>query len=407
MKKMKNKIDAKDPGIGKDGVNRKPHILFLFSDTGGGHRAAAEAIIEALQLEFGDALTTEMVDFLTDYAPPPSNRLPEFYPDLVRIPELWGVGFHISDGRSQARIMTSTMYPLVRRAARRLVSEHPNDLLVSVHALGTSFFLRALGAKRPPFITVVTDMVSTHALWYDKRADLTLVPTEMARQRALEFNMAPDKVIVVGQPVSERCCKPAGDKESLRIKFGWNLDKMTILLVGGGEGMGPLTETAIAIDESGLDVNLVIITGRNTKLKDELEVRSWENPVHIYGFTQDMPDLMRASDVIVTKAGPGTIAEALIASLPIILYSKLPGQEDGNVRFVESVGAGIWAPEPSQVVRALTRWVCRPHERLKVVESCRRAARPDAARRIAHILGEQLDLGEPKNGSMPSASPDV
>ncbi|OGN74606.1 MAG: hypothetical protein A2X25_06505 [Chloroflexi bacterium GWB2_49_20] len=371
---------------------RKPHILFLFSDTGGGHRAAAESIIEALQLEFGDALTTEMVDFLLDYAPPPYNRLPEFYPDFVRIPELWGVGFLISDGRRQARIMTSTMWPIVRRAARRLVREHPNDLLVCVHALGTSFLLRALGSKRPPFITVVTDMVSTHALWFDQRADLTLVPTEMARQRALEFNMSPDKVIVVGQPVSERCSTPAGDRQTLRQKFGWTLDKATILLVGGGEGMGPLEETAIAIDESGLDVNLVIVAGRNIKLKADLEVRTWDNPTYIYGFTKDMPDFMRASDVLVTKAGPGTIAEALIASLPIILYSKLPGQEDGNVRFVESVGAGVWAPEPLQVVRTLTRWICRPNERLNVVENCRQAARPDASRRIARILGEQLGL---------------
>jgi len=404
---MKNNSEVNKPSIQAPVSNRKPHILFLFSDTGGGHRAATEAIIEALQLEFGDALTTEMVDFLTDYAPPPSNRLPEFYPDLVRIPELWGVGFHISDGRPQARLMTSTMYPIVRRAARRLVREHPNDLLVSVHALGTSFFLRALGSKRPPFITVVTDMVSTHALWYDQRADLTLVPTEMARQRSLEFNMSPEKVIVVGQPVSERCSTPAGDKETLRKKFGWTLDKATILLVGGGEGMGPLTETAIAIDESGLDVNLVIITGRNTKLKAELEARSWDNPVYIYGFTQDMPDLMRASDVLVTKAGPGTIAEALIASLPIILYSKLPGQEDGNVRFVEAVGAGVWAPEPLHVVRTLTRWICRPHERLKVVENCRQAARPDASRHIARILGAQLGLGKAENGTIPSTYPDV
>jgi len=389
------------------GSDRKPHILFLFSDTGGGHRAATESIIEALQLEFGDTLTTEMVDFLKDYAPTPYNRLPDFYPDLVRIPELWGVGFHISDGRPQARIMTSTMYPIVRQAARRLVREHPNDLLVSVHALGTSFFLRALGSKRPPFITVVTDMVSTHALWYDQRADLTLVPTEMARQRALEFNMAPEKVIVVGQPVSERCSTPEGDKRSFRKELGWNLDKATVLLVGGGEGMGPLSETAIAIDESGLDVNLVIITGRNARLKADLETRTWDNPVYIYGFTKDMPDLMRASDVLVTKAGPGTIAEALIATLPIIIYSKLPGQEDGNVRFVESVGAGVWAPEPLQVVRTLTRWFCRPNERLKVEQNCRQAARPDASRRIVRILGEKLGLEQAKAGSMPVITPDV
>ncbi|HEX9388624.1 MAG TPA: glycosyltransferase [Anaerolineales bacterium] len=116
----------------------------------------------------------------------------------------------------------------------------------------------------------------------------------------------------------------------------------------------------------------------------------------IYGFTRDMPDFMRASDFIVTKAGPGTIAEALNAELPIILYAKLPGQEDGNVTFVEEEGAGAWAPTPQDVVRTLTRWISRPEERKKVIENCRRAGRPEAARTIAHIIGEKLGLERPE-----------
>ena len=375
-----------------DHIKKTPHILFLFSDTGGGHRAAVDAIIEALQLESGDATTTEMVDFLKDYAPTPYKQLPRFYPEMVKLPELWGAGYKISDGRSQARLVTSTFWPIVRRAARRLVKEHPADLLVSVHPLANSFFLRALGKNRPPFVTVVTDMVSTHALWFDKRADLILVPTCMARDSALDNHMEPEKVQVAGQPISERHCQAGSDKPSLREKFGWPVDKFTVLLVGGGEGLGPLAETARAIDESGLDVNLVIVTGRNTKLKDYLETLPWENPTYIYGFTHEMPDFMRAADAIVTKAGPGTIAEALSAGLPVILYAKLPGQEDGNVTYVENRGVGVWAPDPLKVVRTLTRWVCRPAERGKVAEICLSEARPEAARVIARALGEKIGL---------------
>ncbi|HTX92206.1 MAG TPA: glycosyltransferase [Anaerolineales bacterium] len=370
----------------------KPHITFLFSDTGGGHRAASEAIIEAIQNEFGEAVTTQMVDFLKDYAPEPFNHLPEVYPDVVRVPELWGAMFDISDGRPQARVVTSAFWPYVRNAARKLVRDHHSEMIVSVHPLANSFALRALGKNRPPFVTVVTDMVSTHALWFDKRADQILVPTEMARQRALEYNMPPEIVRVVGQPVSERCSAPVGNKHELREKLGWPQDKLTVLLVGGGEGMGPLAETARAIDESGLDVIQVIIAGRNVKLEADLKALTWENPTFVYGFTRDLPDFMRAADVLVTKAGPGTIAEALNASLPIILYAKLPGQEDGNVTFVETEGAGVWAPEPLLVVRALTRWVCRPGERQKAIENCRRVARPDAARQIARLLGERIGL---------------
>jgi 1,2-diacylglycerol 3-beta-galactosyltransferase len=288
--------------------------------------------------------------------------------------------------------MTSTFWPIVRRAARRLVKEHPADLLVTVHPLANSFFLRALGKNRPPFITVVTDMVSTHALWFDKRADLIFVPTRMARESALENHMSPEKVRVAGQPISEKHCQVGCDKLSLREKFGWLVDKFTVLLVGGGDGMGPLAETAHGIDESGLDVNLVIVAGRNVHLKNYLETLPWENSTHIYGFTHEMPDFMRAADAIVTKAGPGTIAEALAAGLPIILYAKLPGQEDGNVTYVENRGVGVWAPDPLKVVRTLTRWVCRPAERAKVAENCLSAARPDAARVIARALGEKVGL---------------
>jgi 1,2-diacylglycerol 3-beta-galactosyltransferase len=318
--------------------------------------------------------------------------LPRFYPEMVKLPELWGVGYIISDGRPQARLMTSTFWPIVRRAARRLVKEHPADLLVSVHPVANSFCLKALGKNRPPFVTVVTDMVSTHALWFDKRADLILVPTRMALDHALKNHMSPEKVRVVGQPIMDRHCQTSCDKTSLRETHGWRVDKFTVLVVGGGDGMGPLAEATRAIDESGLDLNLVIVTGRNTKLKDYLETLPWENPTYIYGFTHEMPDFMHAADAIVTKAGPGTIAEAMAAGLPIILYAKLPGQEDGNVTYVENRGVGVWAPEPLKVVRTLTRWVCRPAEREKVAENCRSAARPDASRIIARALGEKIGL---------------
>ncbi len=373
---------------------KKPHIVFFFSDTGGGHRSAAEAIIEAINIKYKNQVTTEMVDFFKDYAPIPFNRAAAMYPYMVKAPQLWSASFHATDGRTQARVITTTMWPIARQAAKALVRSHPADLIVTVHPFANSFALKALGPHRPPFINVVTDMVTTHALWFDNRADLILVPTETARQRAIKYRMPPEKIRVVGLPVADRYCQPLGRKSILRKKLGWPVDKPIVLLVGGGEGMGPLAKTAAEIDACGLNIGLVIICGRNQRLKEKLESQRWENPAIIVGFTRDMPDFMRAADYIVTKAGPGTIAEALNAQLPIILYSKLPGQEDGNVTFVEEEGAGVWAPKPADVVRALTRWISHPEERKKVIENCRLAGRPEAARTIAGIIGEKLDLAE-------------
>lgn len=374
-------------------MHKKAHVLFLFSDTGGGHRSAAEAIIEALSLEFGDSFSTELVDFFKNYAPPPFNKMPDIYPQLAKAPRLWQAGFYATDGRPQARVISSALWPYARRAAKKLIESHPSDIIVTTHAFANSFALKALGRERTRrFISVVTDPITTHALWFDKRADLILVPTESARARAIKVHMPPEKIHVVGQPVMGRHCAPPGDKRILREKLNWPQDKFTALLVGGGDGMGPLERTAIAIAASGLDVGLVVVTGRNARLQATLEARNWPIPTRIYGFTNDLPDFMRAADVLVTKAGPGTIAEALNAALPIILYARVPGQEDGNVTYVEEEGLGVWAPRAKRVVETLQKWTGDPAERERVAQNCLRAARPDAARVIARFIAEQAEL---------------
>jgi 1,2-diacylglycerol 3-beta-galactosyltransferase len=377
-----------------DQPHKKPHILFLFSDTGGGHRSAAEAIIEAIRLNFKDSISTEMVDIFKEYAPAPLNNAPAWYPRIVRVPQAWGLGYYLSDGHTRARLFSTTTWPYIRRSARQLVENHPANVIVSVHPLANAPIIHALKKDpyHPPYITVVTDLVSGHALWYHRRTDLCIVPTEASRQRALECGLTLDQVQVIGLPVADRFCRPASDQGTLRARLGWPQNLPVVLLVGGGEGMGPLKKTAYAIAKAGLPLSLVVIAGRNQELKQELEASHWPIPTFIYGFLRDMPDFMQAADVLVSKAGPGTISEALNAGLPIILYSRLPGQEDGNVSYIVSEGAGVWAPNPNQIVSALREWINYPEKRRLASAACRRLARPQAARQIAHILADYMNI---------------
>jgi 1,2-diacylglycerol 3-beta-galactosyltransferase len=349
-------------------------------------------VIEALHIEYGERITTQMLDFIKEVLPRPLNMLPQWYPYMVRVPQAWGLGYHAINGRRRTRLINESGWPYVRRAMRRAIKRHPSDLIVSVHALATAPFLRALGRNRPPFITLVTDLVTTHAWWYHPDVDLCLVPTEEARQRALHYLMRSDQVRVVGLPVADRFCQPRGEVASLRQRLGWPTDLPVAMLVGGGEGMGPLEETAQAIARASLRLALVVICGRNQGLKERLEAQTWPIPTHIYGFVREMPDFMRAADMLVTKAGPGTLTEALNAGLPMILYSRLPGQEDGNVTYVVDQGAGVWAPSPAQITAALQRWVEDPTARLQAAQTCRRLARPQAAREIAHLLAERVGI---------------
>lgn len=371
---------------------KTPHILFLFSDTGGGHRSATEAIIEALNLEFPGQMTTEMVDVFRQYAPRPLNHAPEIYPVLTRMPHMWGMGYRVIDGRRRVRNMYLALWLYVRSSMQRLLREHPCDLVVSVHQLPNFPVVWAMGQERRPFATVVTDMVSTHAAWFNPRADLVIVPTERAKDRALRMGLCPEKVHVVGMPVAERFITPGANRAELRLKFGWPQDQPVVLMVGGGDGMGPLGEAVKAIDAAGLPAFLAVVCGRNESLRNHLEEHSWRLGHKVYGFMREMPELMRAADVIVTKAGPGTISEAFIAGLPIILYSRLPGQEDGNVSYVVDEGAGVWAPEPEKVVETLRKWLNDPQERERVAAASRRLARPQATRQIARLLASKAGI---------------
>jgi 1,2-diacylglycerol 3-beta-galactosyltransferase len=364
----------------------KPRILFLFSDTGGGHRSAAEAITEAIHIEYPGQVDCAMVDILTHYAPPPINRAPQIYPPLSRLPTLWGLGYRISDGRRRTRVFYNAIWPYIRRRLERLFEEWPCDLLVSVHQLINVPVARLAEGRGMPFVTVVTDMVTTHAAWYAPRARHVVVPTEEAFRRGLKNGMRAEQMTVVGMPVANRFCQPQGDRAQIRARLGWSNEQAVVLMVGGGEGMGPLEAMAAALDESGLNLSLAVVCGRNKALKETLQKRAWRIPAHIYGFVTEMPQFMQAADVLVTKAGPGTISEAFIAGLPMVLYSKMPGQEDGNVTYVHETGSGVWAPEPEQMVAAVRKWLEYPLEWARASEKCLELARPRAARQIARIL---------------------
>lgn len=371
---------------------KRPHILFLFSDTGGGHRSSTEAIIEALNLEYDDRITTQMLDIFRDVAPRPLNYAPKWYPYMTRVPEIWELSYRITEGRRRSNAIVKGEYIYVRRKLRKAIAQNPADMIVSVHPLANDPFLHALGKNRPPFITVVTDLVTGHMLWYHQGVDLCIVPTDAAYRYAMLGGLQPDQVKIVGLPVADRFCQPAGDKNALRQKLGWPQDRLVVLLVGGGEGMGPLEKTAVAIAEANLPITLVIVAGRNADLKQRLEAITWPMKTLIYGFVHEMPDFMRASDILVTKAGPSTITEALNAGLPIILYSRLAGQEDGNVDYVISQGVGVWAPKTSHIVSALQAWIAHPNQLELVAEACCQAARPEAAREIAHLLADRLGV---------------
>jgi len=364
----------------------KPHILFLFSDTGGGHRSAAKAIIEALELYHPGKVTTEMLDFFVEYAPPPFDMAVTTYAPMAQVPDLWELGYKLSNGKWRGKLVQDVLWPYIRKSAKKLIEEHPCDLFLSVHPIINTPILRALGDDHVPYMIVITDMVSTHTFWYSNSADLILTPTEVAKLRGIGIGIDPDRMEIVGQPIADKFRRPTASKAELREMLGWPQDKKVVLVIGGGDGMGPVEETVLAVDEAGLDLVLAVIAGRNEALQNSLENADLSTPAFIYGFVENMPDLMNAADILLSKAGPGTISEAFIAGLPIILYSKMPGQENGNVDFVLNENAGVWAPTPEEILTTLRNWIANPDILAEMAATSKGLAMPDASYDIAQRI---------------------
>jgi 1,2-diacylglycerol 3-beta-galactosyltransferase len=156
--------------------------------------------------------------------------------------------------------------------------------------------------------------------------------------------------------------------------------------------MGALHRLCKRVSDSGILAQLVAIVGRNERLQTKLATETWSLPVRVEGFVHNMHEWMRAADVLVTKAGPSTVSEALVMGLPIVLSGALPGQERPTVDYIVQGGAGVWAPTPGRVAAAIQELLTPGNERLAQMSARARAlARPDAAHRVAKIVWAAVD----------------
>jgi 1,2-diacylglycerol 3-beta-galactosyltransferase len=340
---------------------------------------------------YHDEVTVHIIDAWRDYSPWPINQIPDTYSWLVSDGLwVWNALWATDDKTWSPRAMSRVAVPLVRRSAVKMFCAEAPDLVVAAHPIINHISLQVLrNALKTdvPYVTVVTDMVTAHPSWFCSQADYCLVPTEAARQRGLRYGMPPERVEVVGQPVGLNFAAGVGERITVRHKLNLDLDRPAVLIVGGGEGMGPVYQTARAIAGTVPNAQLIVVAGRNTQLRQKLEATTWEIPTQIYGFVWNMPELMGASNVLVTKAGPSTLSEAFIARLPVIISSFIPGQEEGNVRHVLEHQAGVYTPAPDEIAHRIREWLQPGDDTLRqMANNAAALARPEAALTIAQRL---------------------
>ncbi|MGE5136386.1 MAG: MGDG synthase family glycosyltransferase [Gemmatimonadota bacterium] len=373
-------------------------VLLLIADTGGGHRAAARAVAASLRHAYPGRFRPVLLDPL---AGPGSawllRWLTRLYGPVVRrAPWLWGAAYRLTDSRPAMRLLEGTVLRLADRPVRAAVTAHRPVAVVSFHPLTAGAAARAAhsGGPRPPAVTVVTDLAGVHTSWLHAGADWLVLPPGAPRghppagPRWLELGV-PVAADFAGGPVT------AGQRAALRRRLGVAGAGFLAVLSGGGEGAGGLLRTARALTGSGISV--AIICGRNERARRRLSRLAGraDGRLTVLGFVGNMPDWLRCADVLVTKAGPGTIAEAACCGAPMLITSHLPGQEAGNVDLVVSAGAGRHVPRTGQLLREIARLRGDPAALAVMRAASARLARPGAAAGAAALIARLARHPEP------------
>ena len=323
-------------------------LLFLIADTGGGHRSAARAVGEALERQYPGRFAPVLCDPLGGPGSAwPLRLVTGWYgPVIRRAPWLWGAAYHVCDSRPAMWLLGRALLRLAMEPAAAAAGAHRPAAVVSFHPLtgGAAVAARDRAVPGAPVITVVTDLARVHAAWRSASPDVLVAPARAmtagrARQRAggrTVTGWPPVTGRFAGGPVT-----PAR-RADIRRSLGLAGQRFLVLLLGGGEGSGGLGRRARAILRRFPDVGVVVVCGHNRRLQRRLECRAAGSGgrLRVTGYTGDMAALLRSCDLLVTKAGPGTIAEAACCGTPMLLSSRLPGQEAGNIGVVTAAGAG-------------------------------------------------------------------
>lgn len=366
--------------------------LLLISDTGGGHRSAANAIAAALE-EIKSPEFEYRIEDVAAHCAFPLTQLGLGYSMALRYaPPVYGALYHATNGRRRYKALVRACEPLYRERLRDLFIDYKPNVIVSIHPLLNHAALRARDdahMQHIPVVTVVTDLGKVHESWLVPDADAVVVPAREVYQRALSRGVPPARLRLLGHPIHPKFDDVTGSKTELRAELHLSAETPVVMLMAGGEGGGKLLSTALALAKARLPVELVVVCGRNEPLAQKLGELSLTlpTPMQVLGFTDKIPEYFRAVDLLVTKAGPGTLAEANAAQLPVVVYDFVPGQERGNVDFVRHNGLGLIALRGASTVVSAVRSLIASPERLAEIRHNQEVVAPrHSSRRIAALI---------------------
>lgn len=360
-------------------------ILILSSDlTGHGHKSITESLCE----QFGKRqdVTVEVLDGFT-LAGNFGFRAGKLYGSITRkSTDLWKVIWHVST--RIAKLINGFTASTVRKKFLDYVSAYKPDLIVSVHPVFVGSVLNILKKENIaiPFVVLLADLVSISNLWLDRRTDYVICPTADSKDICLNYGFSEPQLKLFKLPVRERFVTHYNTYESRKLVEG---KTPIFLIMSGGEGVGDMESQARLLLDN-FDCRVKIIAGRNAALKDHLEktlIPEYHDRIEIYPFTENVQDLMLASDIALTRGSPNVMMEAVNCALPLVITGALPGQEAGNPGYALKNNLGVVCNKLSDLKTTIQDLLADGADKLNQIKKAQIEYRdPENAKKIVDFL---------------------
>ena len=355
-------------------------ILILSASIGSGHTKAAEAI-QCVMRNAQCVMEVRVVDFMAKEISTLNWLTKKFYLAALKfIPDLYDRIYKFADGQKvgvSARFLSSALMYL---PFARLLKNFCPDVVICTHpfpeaAASLWKFLHAKSEKNFLLATVLTDY-SLHEIWIYGEVDFYFVATEEMKTKLETHCRAGQKIFATGIPIDE--------KFSVAEKIS-DATCTTILIMGGGLGLGSIEETLSELNKIKFPLKILVVAGQNENLLSRLRREKFSHPTEIFGYVSEVDKLMAQADLLITKPGALTMTEAFATGVPLILHAPIPGPEALNAEYAISHGAAI-AVGDKKISAVVEELLNEPARLSKMKLAAKKISRPLAASEIVNLI---------------------
>ncbi len=363
-------------------------IILMYISEVSGHRSATMAIEKALK-ELSpkcEILKINAFNYTNPIAEKVINRID--MEGMKHAPKVWD---YLYDNHSVAKSLEkikNSVHKSNSPKLKKLFDKFNPDLVVCTQAFpcGMVADYKKVYASNLPLVAVLTDYIP-HSYWVYDTVDFYITPSEDVSERLAKKGVVPSKIKSLGIPFDHKFNQKLNSAE---IFHKLNLDphKPVVLIMGGGQGLGPIKTIVKSLEKVKQDIQELIITGTNKKLYRSLrrKIRRYKKEIHLFGFVQNIHELMFISKVIISKPGGVTTAEVLSARLPMVIVKPIPGQEINNTNFLTHKGAAIKVDEPKEVYQVIDELLENKTKTENLRLAAAEIAKPNASMDLAKFL---------------------